>query len=401
MPGKDMDRSSCCADTESGCCSGLEPGLQPIFPDSAANDVCCGAPPAPASSPFAKPGYRLLNYVESFIDTPIGPVPRVKTILGRSDQMGTIAARLGIGRDEYDVAPGIYAVGSPGPDSPVLVTANYKLTFDTLRQELAAFDAWVMVLDTRAINVWCAAGKQLFSTREITHRIKMVGLEKLVRHRRLVLPQLGATGVCAQQVKKDSGFEVVWGPVRAADIQQFISSGNKADAPMRRVTFSTVERLVLIPVELSHLPKPSMWMLLAIFLLSGIGAHFFSFSSAWFRGLLALTAYLSGVLAGAVATPLLLPWLPGKMFAVKGALTGLVAGLAVAIAFRSNISAFEFGALFLITIAVSSFLAMNYTGSSPFTSPSGVEKEMRKAIPFQAGAVLLAAVIWVGAAFAG
>ena len=42
---------------------------------------------------------------------------------------------------------------------------------------------------------------------------------------------------------------------------------------------------------------------------------------------------------------------------------------------------------------------MNFTGSTPFTSPTGVEKEMRMAIPAQVGAVLLAAVIWITAAF--
>jgi len=52
-------------------------------------------------------------------------------------------------------------------------------------------------------------------------------------------------------------------------------------------------------------------------------------------------------------------------------------------------------------VAISSYLAMNFTGSTPFTSPSGVEKEMRRAIPLQAGAVLIALVAWVSAAFVG
>jgi hypothetical protein len=42
---------------------------------------------------------------------------------------------------------------------------------------------------------------------------------------------------------------------------------------------------------------------------------------------------------------------------------------------------------------------MNFTGSTPFTSPSGVEKEMRKAMPLQAAVALIALVAWVGAAF--
>jgi hypothetical protein len=56
-------------------------------------------------------------------------------------------------------------------------------------------------------------------------------------------------------------------------------------------------------------------------------------------------------------------------------------------------------ALIFITMAISSYLAMNFTGSTPFTSPSGVEKEMRQAIPVQAGAVVVALVAWITAGF--
>jgi len=158
---------------------------------------------------------------------------------------------------------------------------------------------------------------------------------------------------------------------------------------------------VLVPVELSHLPKPTIWVLLAVFLLSGIGTTFFSFHAAWGRGLMLLTAYMAGILAGAVAAPVLLPWVPGRAFALKGALTGAFAGLAVVAVFRSNLNWLEDGTLLLMTMAISSYLTMNFTGSTPFTSPSGVEKEMRRAIPLQAAAVLIAAAAWVTAALKG
>lgn len=96
-------------------------------------------------------------------------------------------------------------MGAASADSPVLVTANYKLTFDTLRRELAGVDVWVLVLDTRGVNVWCAAGKNLFSHDELALRVQRTGLERVVRHRRLILPQLAATGVSARQVKKKYG----------------------------------------------------------------------------------------------------------------------------------------------------------------------------------------------------
>ena len=394
-------KNECCSSDESCCPAEKQGELQPIIMAPASDEVCCGSPPGPQSNPYEKPGYELLGFVESFIDTPIGPVPKIKTSLERSDVMGTVSARLGIMRNQYKIAPGLYCIGEPGPNSPVLVTANYKLTFDTLRRELTSFDTWILVIDTRGINVWCAAGKELFSTREVVQRLKQSRLNKLVRHNKIILPQLAATGVSSVSVKKESGFEVLWGPIQAGDIQQFVADGCKAEQSMRRVTFTTPERVVLVPVELSHLPKPTVWILLAIFLLSGIGTGFFSFNAAWSRGLMALTAYAAGILAGAVAAPILLPWIPGRAFAVKGTLTGIVAGLVVVLIFKNSISWVESAALILMTVAISSYLAMNFTGSTPFTSPSGVEKEMRSAIPLQAAVALIALVAWVGAAFAG
>jgi hypothetical protein len=112
-------------------------------------------------------------------------------------------------------------------------------------------------------------------------------------------------------------------------------------------------------------------------------------------------AYAGGILAGAIVTPVLLPWIPGKSFAVKGAIIGALIGVGVAMVFQSGLSFLGTLALLLCTSAVGSFLAMNFTGSTPFTSPSGVEKEMRKAIPLQATALLLAVVAWVTSAFTG
>ena len=398
----DLDRQHndcCCAGSGDGL-STIQAGLQSLE-ETIQNEVCCGSPPGPQSSPLEKPGYQLLSFVDNFKDTPCGPVPRIKTKLESSDYLGTLVARLGIRRDQYKIAPGLYCVGDPNQDSPVLVTANYKLTFDSLRRELTALDAWLLVLDTRGINVWCAAGKELFSTREVVNRVNQTRLNQVVSHNRLILPQLGATGVSAHQVKRASGFKVIWGPVRAGDIQRFIGADYHTDGAMRQVTFSIWERTVLTPVELSHLPKPTFWVLLAVFLLSGIGMTVFSLHDAWYRGLVAFTAYVAGILAGAVAAPILLPWIPGRAFALKGAFSGVVAGLLVVAAFKGGLIWLETTALLLITVATSSYLAMNFTGSTPYTSPSGVEKEMKCAIPLQAGAVIVALVAWISAAFVG
>lgn len=376
--------------------SGLE--MLPIYHEPKADEVCCGPPAGPPSSAYERPGYSLCGFVEGFQSTPAGDIPIVQTDLDRRDRLGTLAVRIGVGRNHYKVAPGLYAVGRPDADAPVLVTANYKLSFDHLRRHLSGEHAWLLVLDTRGINVWCAAGKGTFGTAELIARVKSTRLAQIVRHRRLILPQLGATGVAAHQVKKGCGFEVLWGPVAARDLKAYLAADQKCAPGMRRVTFTLSERLVLVPVELSLIRRPLLWTALIVFLLSGIGGSWFSFAAAWQRGWLAMGACFAGIAAGALMVPVLLPWIPGRAFAVKGALTGILTGLGAALwvgaPFWSGV------ALILLATTVSSYLAMNFTGSTPFTSPSGVEKEMRRAIPLQLIGVLAAAGVWVAAAFA-
>ena len=383
-------RSDACCEQSADTCT-----------DSASDEPCCGPPAGPPSGPDERPGYNLCPFVTGFLDTAAGRVPQVKTLLDRRDRLGTLKVRLSFGRDAYKVAPGLYAVGQPDADSPVLVTANYKLSFDHLRRNLGSRNAWLLVLDTRGINVWCAAGKGTFGTSELIRQVQLTNLSRIVKHRKLILPQLGATGVAGGRVKKGCGFEVVWGPILAEDINAFIDGGFKATESMRCVTFTLKERLVLIPVEIALIRKWLLWTLLSIFLMSGIGRHFFSVSAAWERGLLAVTACLTGIVAGCVAAPLLLPWLPGRAFAIKGAVSGLALGIAMVLWFWASphIALISAAALILCAVAISSYLAMNFTGATPFTSPSGVEKEMRRAIPLQLVAAVMAVGLWIGAGF--
>ena len=401
-------RSCSCGDSQPGSCCDPQPlehrsvspfGAAPV--QAQAEAPCCGAPPAAPAGIHEKPGYVLCGFVDGFIDTPAGAVPCIKTRLAWADHLGRLRVRLGIGRNSYKVAPGLYALGAPDAKAPVLVTANYKLSFDHLRRQLEGIDAWLLVLDTRGINVWCAAGKGTFGTDEIIDRVRRAHLDQVVEHRRLILPQLSAPGVASQVVKRQCGFEVVWGPVRASDVRAFLHAGCKAETAMRRVTFSLTERMVLVPVELALTRKALAWILPAIFLLSGIGPHFFSVAASWHRGLAAVAACAAGILSGCIFVPLLLPWIPGRAFAIKGALSGALCGLVV-VAFSGAVPQSPWMAaiaLIALTTTLSSYLAMNFTGTTPFTSPSGVEKEMKRAIPLQLATALMAVGFWVGAAF--
>jgi len=253
------------------------------------------------------------------VATAIGDVPRATTTLCFADRLGSWKARWAIGRMKYMVEPGLYAVGNPTAKSPVLVSANYKMSFDRLRSQLGGLDAWILVLDTKGINVWCAAGKGTFGTDELVRRMDAARLKDVVEHRNLVLPQLGAVGVSAHEVRRQSGFRVIYGPVRAADLPAFLADGMKATPQMRRVEFPFRDRIVLIPVELVMWCKHAVFIAAGLFLLAGLGPTGYSFGRAVGAGIVSAILFFGAFLAGTVLTPMLLPWLPGRSFSAKGA----------------------------------------------------------------------------------
>lgn len=331
------------------------------------------------------------QFVSGWLLTRAGQVAAVKADWEWPDYWGAVSVRFGIGRDRYTVEPGLYAVGDPGPDSPVLATANYKLTFDHLRQALRGKNAWILVLDTKGINVWCAAGKGTFATAELVRRMTLAGLDRVVSHRVVIVPQLGAVGVAAHAVKAATGFRVVFGPVRAGDVPAFLAAGMRATPAMRTVRFPLWDRFVVALVEWSRNLKAMGCVLAALFLVAGLGPGLFSLGRAWSGALSGFAAYLCGFVAGNLVTPLLLPWLPGRALSLKGAVAGACMGLAaLALALGPTMGA----GLWLGAVATGSWYGMQFTGATTYTSPSGVEREIRRALPVQAAAVVVAVVLW-------
>jgi acetyl-CoA decarbonylase/synthase complex subunit gamma len=336
------------------------------------------------------------------IDTPAGQIPKVSSELTGADRFGSFRARFGIGRMRYKVNPGLYAVGNPTDRSPVFISANYKMSFDKLRSNLASIDGWILVLDTHGINVWCAAGKGTFGTDELVKRIEGAKVSEVVSHRDLIVPQFGAVGVSAHEVAKRSGFRVRYGPIRAPDIGEFLGSGMKATPEMRRVEFPLRERLSLIPMEVLGWAKLALIIALVFLILGGLTDNGFSLAGILREGIWGAIIFLGAYLLGAVTAPILLPWLPGRAFALKGVWVGFIAAGGIALHHLMNPAArngLQILAWALIVPAVTSFTAMNFTGSSTYTSISGVRKEMRFAVPLQIAALVSGFVLWTAGLF--
>jgi acetyl-CoA decarbonylase/synthase complex subunit gamma len=208
---------------------------------------------------------------------------------------------------------------------------------------------------------------------------------------------LSGPGVSAHEVKRLSGFKVIYGPIRATDIPSFLDSGLKATPEMRLKTFTIWERIVLIPMELVAALKAGLIVIAIFFLLSGIGRSGQGWASVFNHGFFSGLAVLTAILVGAVLTPLLLPWLPGRAFSIKGFSLGLF--FAVILLVSRGPYDREIIAWFLLIPGLSAFLAMNFTGASTYTSLSGVKKEMRWALPFEISAGIIGLGIWVGSNF--
>jgi hypothetical protein len=287
------------------------------------------------------------------------------------NQIEHFLIRWGYRRGEHRVEPGLYALGNPGKESPVFVTANYRLSFDALRSALKGMGCYMLILDTFGINVWCAAGKGTFGTEELVRRIETSGLKDVVSHRKVILPQLGAPGVRSFEVTKRTGFRVEYGPVKACDLAEYLKT-NKATPEMRRVRFPLWDRIVLIPVELVSLVLPAIIATIVAFLVAG-----------WAGALGLVTA----VLAGTVFFPALLPYLPTKDYSTKGLLLGFVLSLPFVAYLLANqpsgewqtyASALTFP---LVMMPVTAYLALNFTGATPYPSRTGVRKEIYAYIP--------------------
>jgi hypothetical protein len=336
-------------------------------------------------------------WVAGIIKTGTGAAYRVSSDITGKDLWEHFKCRVSGFRDNYRISPGLYAVGNPDSNSEVLVSANYKLSFDHLRRELRGLDVWIIVLDTRGINVWCAAGKGTFGTDELAMQIIAIKLDKVVEHRRVIVPQLGAVGVSAHKVRKATGFRVHYGPVYARDLRAFIGAGYKASQAMRAVSFPLRERLILTPMEINPaMKKYYPWYALLMLGIFGLQPAGIIFGDAWSGGLPFLILGLISIFAGAFLTPLLLPLVPFRSFAVKGWIIGMASViLSTRFSFFSQQSIPLLFFTYLFFPLASSYVALQFTGSTTFTGMSGVKKELRVSIPVYILGIAISAALLV------
>ena len=138
---------------------------------------------------------------------------------------------------------GLIKIGNPNENSPVFLTCNFHLTVERVKRALRGSDAYLLVANSKGINVWCGSAGGLFNNHNVISVLKTSSISELVEHRKIILPQLSATGIEAKVVKKATGWNITWGPVYAKDIQAFLSNNSVKTSQMHRVEFPLVQRL--------------------------------------------------------------------------------------------------------------------------------------------------------------
>jgi ferredoxin len=159
---------------------------------------------------------------------------------------------------------GLVKIGNPGRNAPVLLTGNFRLTVERVRRALEGIDAYLLVANSRGINVWCAATGGHLTNHDVISVLKTSGIEKLVDHRQVILPQLAATGIEGKIIRQKTGWRVVWGPVYARSIPDFLGGGPEKTPEMRTVRFAWPQRFEMavawaFPISLLSLLALPFW----------------------------------------------------------------------------------------------------------------------------------------------
>jgi len=138
---------------------------------------------------------------------------------------------------------GLIKIGHPDENSPVFLTCNYHLTVERVKSALKGMNAYLLVANTKGDNVWCSATGGHFTNHSVVSVLKTSGIENLVKHKRVILPQLAATGIEGKIIQKKTGWKVIWGPVYAKDIPVFVRRNFKKSFEMNKVEFPFVQRI--------------------------------------------------------------------------------------------------------------------------------------------------------------
>jgi len=121
------------------------------------------------------------------------------------------------------VLPGLYEINNPKPESPVLVTTNFSITYFSVANEVegSGLPAWLVVCDAEGMSVLTAWAAGKFDSERIAKSIKNFNIADKVSKKRIVIP--GHVAVLSGELEEElPGWEIRVGPREAVDIPKFM-----------------------------------------------------------------------------------------------------------------------------------------------------------------------------------
>ncbi len=137
-------------------------------------------------------------------------------------------------------ALGLYPIGNPDDTSPVIATGNFRLTVKRV-QDAVDFDCWLLICNSRGINIWCSSLAGHFGTVDVINAIRDTNLAGTTRSRRLILPQLCASNVFCDEILAETGFHAEFGPVYTEYLEAYLE--NPESEGIRSVDFKAAQRV--------------------------------------------------------------------------------------------------------------------------------------------------------------
>ncbi|NHI89074.1 MAG: methyltransferase domain-containing protein [Candidatus Thorarchaeota archaeon] len=332
-----------------------------------------------------------LTGTKSLIEPPNEYQSRVRPIFGGVARTRIWYCHITGGWRGISITPGLYRAGTPNSESPVLVTANYELTYYTVMRALAkdSIDAWVLVCDTDGINVWCAARGTHFNSDDVVNMVRLTGLTDIVNHRELILPQLSAAGMDPSEIRRRTGFRVRYGPVRVYDLSEWFELGKPRPKPrgMATVTFNLRERM---EQTVAHVPflfavllgKPLVAILGMIALINLLASMFPIALAATYPTSLQILSligeFVFALAANSLVLGLLFPILPskGNSFWRRGlGLSAITLPIAAIIMILMGVHWTDMTSWMIIQFVLVISLTMDWSGMTSVSDPKVIRRE--------------------------
>ena len=250
----------------------------------------------------------------------------------------------------HPTKPRLITFGQPNPNSPVLVTVNSSLTVRRLSKVLKHENCYLLVAPAGGINVWCGSVGGHFTVESIISIIKTSGIEKLVNHRRLILPQLCAPAINSKELNARAGWTSQFGPIRAEDIPEYLRNGRRVTTAMTEIRYS---------------PKDRLEMAVAM---SGSIIVRFSLLPLVIFGFWGMTRFAASVLCSAVLLHMFNEKLSAWTNTRKAlAISPLVTSLLILMSwFETEVSVWSFIFLAALTITAAVLASSAHSGYAPF-----------------------------------